>query len=251
MTTHSLPIAEIFTSWQGEGMLTGTPAVFVRLAGCHLRCGFCDTSYAWDVAGAKKWPVEKLAAEVVRMAETPRFPEVLTGGELLQKPEKVAHVVITGGEPALFPAVVPLTETLKNRGFHLTIETSGTHYLPAACDLWSVSPKLRNAVPREPAARAKHLAACVYESDTLKEFTKFTDYQLKFVADTPADIPEIVAFLARFPFLEHSRVMLMPQGKTPEEIAAKEPWVQEKAQEHGFQVSPRAHLTWFGAAGRF
>lgn len=249
--TTLLPITEIFTSWQGEGMLTGTPAVFVRLAGCHLRCGFCDTSYAWDVTAAEKWPVEKLAAEVVRRAESPQFPQVLAGGESLQKPQKVMHVVITGGEPLLFPAVVPLLETLKKRGLHITIETSGTRYLPAVCDLWSLSPKLANAVPREPAARDRHVAACVYEAQTLQKFTLNADYQLKFVVDTPADLPEIVAFLARFPFLRRECVMLMPQGRTPEEILAKEPWLQEKAKEHGFRISPRAHLFWFGAAGRF
>ncbi len=257
MAAEILPVCEMFTSWQGEGMLAGAPAVFVRLAGCHLRCRFCDTRYAWDASAADMKTADALAAEIVRMGETPAFPEILeacAGGETLEQVSRVTHVVITGGEPALFPAVVPLTETLRKRGFHITIETSGTHYLPAACDLWSLSPKLANAAPdetRHPAEHARHTAACVYAADTLKRFMETGAYQLKFVVGTPADMPEILAFLARFPFLRRECVMLMAQGKTPEEIRAKEAWLPDAAKTHGFRISPRAHLFWFGAAGRY
>ncbi|VAX40200.1 7-carboxy-7-deazaguanine synthase, partial [hydrothermal vent metagenome] len=52
MSNTTLPIAETFVSLQGEGKLTGVPSWFVRVAGCNLRCGWCDTPYAsWEAAG--------------------------------------------------------------------------------------------------------------------------------------------------------------------------------------------------------
>ena len=57
------------------------------------------------------------------------------------------HVVLTGGEPMLFADLVPLTARLRAHGWHITIETAGTLYLPVACDLMSISPKLSNSSP--------------------------------------------------------------------------------------------------------
>ena len=70
-------INEIFYSLQGEGRFTGVPAVFVRLAGCNLRCPFCDTDFTSVT--------ETSAADIVR--EVKRYP--------------ARHVVLTGGEPTL------------------------------------------------------------------------------------------------------------------------------------------------------
>ena len=60
---------------------------------------------------------------------------------LIPDPLDVRHVVLTGGEPMLFAELIPLTAALRNRGWHITIETAGTLYLPVACDLMSISPK--------------------------------------------------------------------------------------------------------------
>ena len=239
MPDETLSICEIFTSWQGEGSLTGTASVFVRVAGCHLRCVFCDTPYAWEAGGGEVWRVSELAEEIRRRAESPCFPKVVAGFPPIPLPvPRISHVVITGGEPMLFPAVVPLCEMLKSRGFHITVETSASRYQPAVCDLWSLSPKLANSVPGKTSAR-------FYTAEILENFTRSEAYQLKFVVDAPADISEILAFLERFPFLRRESVFLMPQGSTREEILQKESWMRELAAEHDFQVSPRAHLFWF------
>src|SRR3954471_24033812 len=72
-----LLIAEIFSSLQGEGLLTGTPSVFVRASGCNLRCWFCDTPYAsWQPEG-EDWSVEEIVEEVDRLASWGRLPACL------------------------------------------------------------------------------------------------------------------------------------------------------------------------------
>ena len=122
-------VAEIFQSVQGEGFLTGTASVFVRAAGCNLRCWFCDTPYAsWRPEG-DDLSVEDIVRQVVSY--------------------ECDHVVLTGGEPMLFAELIPLCEQLRQRGLHITVETAGTLFLPLACDLMSISPKLQNSAPGE------------------------------------------------------------------------------------------------------
>src|SRR5436189_4792704 len=120
-------IAEIYASRQGEGLLTGTPSVFVRASGCNLRCGFCDTPFtSWTPEG-DDLSVDEIVARTLAL--------------------EVEHIVITGGEPMLFAEMVPLTQQLQHHGTHITIETAGTLSLPVTCDLISISPKLSNSTP--------------------------------------------------------------------------------------------------------
>ena len=109
-------INEIFYSLQGEGRFTGVPAVFVRLAGCNLRCPFCDT----DFAGYTEMSEEDIVKEVSR------YP--------------ARHVVITGGEPTL-QLTDSLVERLHERGNFVQMETNGTHPVPAGIDWVTCSPK--------------------------------------------------------------------------------------------------------------
>ena len=122
-------IAEIFRSLQGEGRLTGTDSVFVRFSGCNLRCRFCDTRYAsWSPEG------EDLSLDEVLAG--------LAASSIGRAMPGAGHAVVTGGEPMLFAELVPLCAALRSQGRHITIETAGTLYLPVACDLMSISPKL-------------------------------------------------------------------------------------------------------------
>jgi len=63
------------------------------------------------------------------------------------KAHPAKHVVVTGGEPMIAPGIVPLTNSLRELGLHITIETAGTVFQPVACDLMSISPKLSNSTP--------------------------------------------------------------------------------------------------------
>lgn len=140
MQKPKLPIIELFTSIQGEGLYSGVPSVFVRVTGCNLRCIFknsiCDTPYSSFNPEKPKFTVE----DVVK--------------ELINHPE-VNHLVITGGEPTLYD-LKGFLEEVKNslekeddvRYLTLvtTIETNGTSEIPFGIlersDLISTSPKL-------------------------------------------------------------------------------------------------------------
>lgn len=109
-------VNEIFYSLQGEGYYTGTPAVFLRLSGCNLRCPFCDTDHS---------------------ASEPMEIDTLVD-RLLGYPSR--HLVITGGEPSLQVDRL-LIEVLHDAGFYVQIETNGTNRLPDNIDWVTCSPK--------------------------------------------------------------------------------------------------------------
>ena len=225
-------IAEIFRSLQGEGRLTGVECVFVRTSGCNLRCRFCDTRYtSWEPEG------EYLSVE-----------EVLAAVERTAAEAALQHVVVTGGEPMLLPELVPLCAELRRRGMHITIETAGTRYQPVVCDLMAVSPKLSNSTPRPEEAlewigpHERNRAA----ADVLRRINAEYDCQFKFVVDSLADCTEVTAYLADFPEIERHRVLLMPMGTRPVELAAKAQWLEPYFADHGLTFCPRRHIEWFG-----
>jgi 7-carboxy-7-deazaguanine synthase len=117
-----LQLAEIFYSIQGEGAFSGTPAVFVRLAGCNLSCDFCDTDYSL-----------KFFADVDGVVK--RVREL--GGSC-------PMVILTGGEPLAQRETLALIEALRRDGRRVHIESNGTIYTDLPQDVWlCVSPKER------------------------------------------------------------------------------------------------------------
>ena len=117
-----LQLAEIFYSIQGEGAYTGTPAVFVRLAGCNLSCDFCDTDYSL-----------KFLASVSDVVQ--RVREV--GGDC-------PMVILTGGEPLAQRETIELIAALRSDGRRVHIESNGTIFTELPQDVWlCVSPKER------------------------------------------------------------------------------------------------------------
>lgn len=133
-----LALAEIFYSVQGEGTWTGTPAVFVRLAGCNLNCRFCDTDYS--VKGFAS------PAEIVARVRA-------LGG-------MCPMVVLTGGEPFAQSETPDLIEALRRDGRRVHIESNGTIAVRLPDDVWlTVSPKER--LRADMAARANEVKLIV------------------------------------------------------------------------------------------
>jgi 7-carboxy-7-deazaguanine synthase len=215
-------INEIFYSLQGEGFLAGMPSVFVRLAGCPLRCRWCDTKYAWDATAGDNSSV----AEIVRAVK--KWP--------------CRHIVITGGEPMIDAELPKLTRELKAADKHITIETAGIAYIPdMPCDLMSISPKLSNSTPQDAKIAAMHDRSRL-DLAVLGEFIDHYDYQLKFVVDSQDDVAEIQETLARLGNVDAQKVMLMPQAATRDELLSKSPMVADLCKRTGFAFSQRLQV---------
>ena len=82
--------------------------------------------------------------------------------------------------------------------------------------------------------------------DVIRRFMAFDDYQLKFVIDRPDDMAEVESLLADLGRVERSKVLLMPQAVTVEELAARSPWIHDLCAAHGFTFGPRLHIERFG-----
>ncbi len=212
----ALRVSEVFVSIQGEGPSVGTPSVFVRVQGCAVGCGWCDTKYSWDPRRGRAVTLEALLAEVE--AAGPQ------------------NVVVTGGEPLESPAFAPLIDGLKALGRRVEVETAGTEVPPAVeVDQWNVSLKLAHSGVAEP-RRLRPEA-----------ITRFRDLGawFKFVVGEEGDLDEVLALQARYA-LPSERIVLMPLGMRREEQVARMPAVVQWCRRHGFRFSPRLHVLIWG-----
>jgi 7-carboxy-7-deazaguanine synthase len=226
---YFLRIAEIYHSIQGEGLLTGTPSIFIRSSGCNLRCWFCDTPFtSWQPEG-----------------------ETLSAEEILNQVKKwdCRHVVFTGGEPLLWKESVSLCAELKRLGKHITIETAGTIFQPVSCDLMSISPKMANSTPSEQrdAHWHKRHEESRFQPETVAKLMAQAPYQLKFVINDLADAEGVLDYLKLFPQIERERVLLMPQGTLLSELEERGKWLIPWCRDHELRFCERAHIHWFGS----
>lgn len=153
-----LQLSEIFYSIQGEGAHTGTPAVFVRFAGCNLSCRFCDTDYSLKSFAS-------VGEVVTRVREL--------GGDC-------PTVILTGGEPLAQSQCLPLIEALRAAGRRVHIESNGTIATPLGEDVWlTVSPKER--LSDEMAARANEAKLIVDRHVPLEWLSRFGPQTLVFL----------------------------------------------------------------------
>jgi 7-carboxy-7-deazaguanine synthase len=218
-------VAETFTSLQGEGMLVGMPSFFVRTSGCNLRCSWCDTPYTSWLPEGERRSVPELMDEAAASG--------------------VGHVVVTGGEPLLQREIGALTRALLAAGLHVTVETAGTVAPDFECDLLSLSPKTANSDPQSP-RRDRHRSLRLDRSPTRLLLERFPSYQLKFVVQGSDDMPEVLELLDEIGPVAAERVVLMPEGRTAEEVAVHAAGVAALCVRYGFRYTPRLHLDLFG-----
>ena len=147
-TMHAtIPVMEQFYTLQGEGRWTGTPAYFVRLAGCDVGCVWCDVKESWTVSADQYIPIADITAAAVASGSR--------------------HVVVTGGEPVMYP-LGPLTASLKAAGLRIHLETSGAYPFSGDFDWVTLSPKKFKPAEAEYFSLAHELKVIVFNRHDLK-----------------------------------------------------------------------------------
>lgn len=225
---------------QGEGKLCGIPSLFIRLAGCNLRCCWqtsdgristCDTTYAaYELKDTHQVSIDEIYKIV------------------LSNTASIRHIVITGGEPFLQSAELKqLCHKLKqNNQFHLTVETNATLFHPEVAqyiDLFSLSPKLSSS-HQERSTQTLNIDAIRSFIDYAQENQK--DFQLKFVYSGEADIQEIKDILSQLRGWKNEDVLLMPLGGCPEILRTNIQKTLEYCIRNGWRYCDRLHISLFG-----
>lgn len=182
----AFPVMEHFYTVQGEGLNTGRAAYFVRLGGCDVGCTWCDVKESWE---ADKHPVMTIEDILQVIAEHP-----------------AKLVVITGGEPAMYP-LDELTAALQKAGYETAIETSGSYPLTGSWNWVCVSPKKFKAPLPEVLSAADELKVIVYNDSDLTwaaTFLPLVNSTCSLLVQPEYSrfdrmIPEIVSFVKRHP----------------------------------------------------
>ena len=172
-----LRINEIFHSLQGEADASGYPSVFVRLTGCPLRCQYCDTEYAFH--NGDWWELEAILERVTGYG--------------------AQHVCVTGGEPLAQPNCLMLLERLCDRGFDVSLETSG------AFDIASVDSRVSRVIDvKTPGSReSQRNRTANFEHLTPRD-------QLKFVICSREDYDWSKEFLLAHALGRRCRILFSP-----------------------------------------
>lgn len=235
---------EIFHSLQGEGLSLGKPSVFIRASLCNLHCVWCDTDYTWNWEGTP-WQHER--------DEEPGYAKFKKSEQIVDlAPAEVAaevrrypcrHLVLTGGEPLLQEQEFLETLTiLREDGEVWTaeVETNGTqqpgHEFDEAVTQYNISPKLANSgQPEELRLQEAPLAF----------FARSTKSSFKFVIAGEADLTEVEDLKSRLN-LSPERIILMPEGRSPETLAQRTRWLANVCRNRGHRFSPRLHIDLWG-----
>ena len=172
-----LKVTEIFYSLQGEAQFVGMPTVFVRLTGCPLRCGYCDTAYAFH--GGEWWSVADIVGKVAEYG--------------------ARDVCVTGGEPLAQRSCLRLLRDLCDHGFRVSLETSG------ALDVAEVDPRVSRVVDVKTPGSGEEPRNLYLQLQTLRE-----PDQIKFVITSRADYEWSRAKLQELALAERCGVLFSP-----------------------------------------
>lgn len=278
----NFPVLEMFHSIQGEGIFTGVPSIFIRVAGCNLRCVFkgsrCDTPYS-------SFELDKPIVDTVEGA-------IEYFNEFYKQCPNTSHIVFTGGEPMLYQ--VQLMEFIKGiadlGNFKYTVETNGSllNEIGLICgddfdswiDLWSISPKLSTSVDWEckylnenqrdnhnkNRINIENLAS--YLNNTIvmhKEVAEYDDdsyfpliddrpkFQLKFVYSGEESLVEIKDILDKLveetgysKEVIYGSVLLMPEAGSKGQLENNSEECVQVCLENGFRFCDRLHLRIWG-----
>jgi 7-carboxy-7-deazaguanine synthase len=172
-----IKINEIFYSIQGESSYVGYPTVFVRTSGCNLRCTYCDTTYAY-YSGS-------LMSEDAILAEVEKH--------------KAKYVCVTGGEPLVQKEVLSLMSTLCDRGYKVSLETSGS----LSCE--NVDLRVKKIIDVKTPDSGEGTS---FDEANLKFVDVNTEF--KFVICSESDFTWAEEFSKKHGLFEHSHVLYSP-----------------------------------------
>jgi 7-carboxy-7-deazaguanine synthase len=212
---NRLRVTEIFYSLQGETRTVGLPTVFVRLTGCPLRCGYCDTAYAFS--GGTWYSIDEILAKVASFG---------------------AHfVTITGGEPLAQKACLDLLQQLCDQGYEVSLETSG------ALDVSEVDPRVIKVVDiKTPGSKES-------EKNRFENITYLLAHdQIKFVICNRSDYDWAKEIIHQYQLTKVCEVLFSPsfQEQSASDLAD---WILEDRLPVRYQIQLHKFL-WGDAPGR-
>ncbi len=173
-----IKINEIFYSIQGESSLTGLPTIFIRTSGCHLRCSYCDTTYAYH--------------DGIRMGDE----EILK--KISQYPCK--RVCLTGGEPLLQKNIISLIKKLLAKDYNCSIETSGD------LDCALIPSKVLKIIDIKTPDSGESNAFCIKNLHFLGD----NNTEFKFVICSEADFNWSINFAAKHHMFQNTKILFSP-----------------------------------------
>lgn len=202
-------VSEIFETIQGEGPLTGTPSIFIRLQGCTVGCSWCDTKYTWDAKGGEEASIHRIFERIMKFVG-------------------ITHVVVTGGEPLEAPDFVELVGLLSKHK-EVQIESAAVKPRPVVDAVFVLSPKLPG-VTRKWKETWKHLPSYDWNRD-----------YVKIVCADHVECVEALDFAAQFG-VPMSRLWLMPCGMTEGLLKKSSAEVWKFCTDNAVRFSGRQHV---------
>lgn len=183
-----LRITEIFFSLQGETRTVGLPTVFIRLTGCPLRCGYCDTAYAFS--GGRWIEIEDILREVGNYS--------------------THYITVTGGEPLAQKPCLELLKKLCDLNYEVSLETSG------AFDISEVDPRVVKVVD------VKTPGSLEVVKNRFENFSYLTRQdQIKFVICNQEDYEWAKKIVSQYQLIEKCEILFSPsfQQQEPGKLA--------------------------------
>jgi len=217
----------LFFTVQGEGPSIGIPAVFLRLHLCNLACDWsgkggeiCDAWYTWDTSKPEFWTEH----------------HVINFGSVFDYMQRhlCRRLVITGGEPLLQRAAIEKFVKMCPHDYIIEIETNGTispGFILASNPFiqFNCSPKLTSSSNPRPRAIIK---------EVLQEINNCVNSNFKFVVTDYDDLQE-VSFIVEECELTRDKIIIMPEGTSPEVLAKRLLKIVDWVRDRGFRLTPR------------
>lgn len=243
-----IKVSEIFATIQGEGINTGIPVIFIRLQLCNLQCIWCDTGYTWNWEGTS---FEHDTKDYEQKKYDPRKEiKIMTAKQVVHEVEKVSankkinHIVLTGGEPLMHQKSKAFYDMINMLSYKyiIEVETNGTlvpeDWLIKYILRFNVSPKLENS---------NNSISSRERKKPYEHFAEIHNSIFKFVISNKKDLKEIEELVKKY-YIPSNKILLMPEGRTDEELREKAQWLVDICIEKGYRFCNRLHAwVWDGA----